>query len=279
MKLTKSRALLLSFFAVTFYDLFFMLCFSIFEIAGKYLQYNYESLVDSHYMLLDSFCCILILPIYVYIYKKRIEKDYVKGKISILKATIISIGCGGISTIWMMILGYMAEINPKIDDLFKDFGESWDEVLNTNYIWILLSVVILGPIIEELIFRGILINILKNPFGKVTAIILQAIFFGLWHRDPVQMVYTCIFGIFLGVIYLRTNRLRYPIYMHIINNLTNSLPEGQIFEDIYSITVIISLILVLPAVILVTRRGKNELYIKEIEESQSINWFKVYDNI
>ena len=38
MKLTKSRALLLSFFAVTFYDLFFMLCFSIIEIAGPIFQ-------------------------------------------------------------------------------------------------------------------------------------------------------------------------------------------------------------------------------------------------
>lgn len=266
MKITKSKALLLSFFAIAFYDLFFMLFFSIVEVSANYLNFNYDSLIENKYILLDSISCILILPIYIYIYKYKIDKDYMKGKISILKATIMALGCGGISTIWMMILGYLAEISPNINDMFKEFGDSWDEMLNTNYIWILLSVVVLGPIIEELIFRGILINILKKPFGKVTAVVLQAAFFGLWHRDPVQIVYTAIFGIFLGVVYLRTNKIRYPIYMHILNNLTNSLPEGAFFENVYSITVIVSLILVLPAVILVIRRGKNELYIKAQDE-------------
>lgn len=277
MKITKSKALLLSFFAVAFYDLFFMLFFSIVEVSANYLNFNYDSLIENRYMLMDSISCILILPIYIYIYKYKIDKDYMKGKISILKATIMALGCGGISTIWMMMLGYLAEISPNINDMFKEFGDSWDEMLNTNYIWILLSVVVLGPIIEELIFRGILINILKKPFGKVTAVVLQAVSFGLWHRDPVQIVYTAIFGIFLGVVYLRTNKIRYPIYMHILNNLTNSLPEGPLFEDIYTATVIISLILVLPAVILVIRRGKNELYIKAQDEY--INWLKVPDNI
>lgn len=266
MKITKSRALLLSFFAVAFYDLFFMLFFSIVEVSANYFQLNYDSLIENSYMLMDSISCILILPIYIYIYRSKIDKDYMTGKISILKATIMALGCGGISTIWMMILGQLAELSPNINDMFNDFGDSWDEMLNTNYIWILLSVVVLGPIIEELIFRGILINILKNPFGKITAVVLQAVFFGLWHRDPVQMVYTSIFGIFLGVVYLRTNKIRYPIYMHILNNLTNSLPEGPVFEDIYTASVIISLILVIPAVILITKRGKNELYIMKQDE-------------
>lgn len=277
MKITKSRALLLSFFAVAFYDLFFMLFFSIVEVSANYFKFNYDSLIENSYMLMDSISCILILPIYIYIYRSKIDRDYMTGKISILKATIMALGCGGISTIWMMILGQLAELSPKINDMFNDFGDSWDEMLDTNYIWILLSVVVLGPIIEELIFRGILINILKKPFGKITAVVLQGIFFGLWHRDPVQIVYTAIFGIFLGVVYLRTNKIKYPIYMHILNNLTNSLPEGPVFEDIYTGITIICLVLVLPAVILVTRRGKNELYIKEQDEY--INWMKVSDNI
>lgn len=83
-------------------------------------------------------------------------------------------------------------------------------------VWSVLYVCLLGPIIEELTYRGYVMRALL-PFGPAPAIAVTSVLFGLSHHDPAQgLAAGC-----AGVVYaLAAHRysLRYAIVLHILNN-------------------------------------------------------------
>lgn len=75
---------------------------------------------------------------------------------------------------------------------------------------------------EELLFRGLIFNDLKNIFGWKSALLGQGVLFGIMHitwRSPLEIAFTTAAGIFLGYFYYRTNSLAGPISMHAFNNI------------------------------------------------------------
>lgn len=87
-----------------------------------------------------------------------------------------------------------------------------------NIIVSLLTIVIIAPITEEVLFRGIILNGLLNHYDKRTAIILSSILFGLFHINPYQIFAAIILGLFFGWIYYEFNSIKYPILVHAIYN-------------------------------------------------------------
>ncbi|MDO5018382.1 MAG: type II CAAX endopeptidase family protein [Lagierella massiliensis] len=258
---SKVKVISFSIFTVIFYDLFFMFYFGIItHFIGD------KNFLDENYLFLDTIACLILLPIYTYLYKRKTFKLNLMGNMSTIKFVLITLGSIGFSTIWVIGFNYISEKITFLNEIYNNFNETWSDILKEDYIWILLSVVILGPIVEELLFRGIIINTLNNTFSRKTAILISAVIFGIWHKDLIQMVYTIFFGIVLGVVYSRTNNIKYPIYMHILNNFLNSLPDFEIFYNIYFYINIISIILIIPSVILIYKKGKNELSLNDFDE-------------
>lgn len=79
---------------------------------------------------------------------------------------------------------------------------------------------IIGPILEELIYRGLVYNKLKEFNKPMVSIILCSIIFGLMHSNLIDMVYA--FGVSFMFIYLyeRYKTLKAPIIMHMSLNIT-----------------------------------------------------------
>ena len=85
---------------------------------------------------------------------------------------------------------------------------------------IILYVSILGPIIEEIFFRGFLYNSMKTHFPVWMAMIFQAAFFSMVHdpNDLMHMFYTFLMGVALALAYESRGTLLSPIFIHIIAN-------------------------------------------------------------
>ena len=97
-----------------------------------------------------------------------------------------------------------------------------DELVEETPIWlIILVVVIIGPIIEELMFRKLMIDRL-SPYGTVGAIIFSSVTFGLFHGNLYQFFYAAMLGVILGYIYAKTGKLRYSVLLHMLINLFGS---------------------------------------------------------
>ena len=83
----------------------------------------------------------------------------------------------------------------------------------------ILSIGVLGPICEELIFReAVLGSLLRRDVKPVTAIIFSAIVFGIVHLNPQQVPFAAIIGALLGYIYYKTGNIVVPCIIHIANN-------------------------------------------------------------
>lgn len=90
--------------------------------------------------------------------------------------------------------------------------------------WIsLLATVILAPISEELLFRGLTLRFLRGAGLKFAiANVLQALFFGILHMNLVQGIYAFVIGLVLGYVAGTCRTVFLPIMLHLCFNLAGT---------------------------------------------------------
>jgi uncharacterized protein len=77
------------------------------------------------------------------------------------------------------------------------------ELMSRNGFFSLLAIVIAAPILEELIFRGIILHGLLKRYSPFHAILLSSVLFGIVHLNPWQFITGLFIGCFAGWVYYR----------------------------------------------------------------------------
>ena len=101
---------------------------------------------------------------------------------------------------------------------YQEFQELFVGMLGDNTLLIFATVAISAPILEEILFRGIILDGFLKNYSPTKAIIWSAIIFGLIHMNPYQFIGATLVGILMGWIYWRTKSLWLCILIHFINN-------------------------------------------------------------
>ncbi len=86
------------------------------------------------------------------------------------------------------------------------------------YIYNLLQIffiVILAPITEEILFRGLILQRWSVKWGTSKGIIFSSLFFGMLHPNPIGI---SMFGVIMSLLYIRQRTLILPIICHMVNN-------------------------------------------------------------
>ena len=100
-------------------------------------------------------------------------------------------------------------------------GESQTDLImkmqSTKLLMGILIPVLIGPVLEELIFRKLMLDRIRN-FGEKTAIIFSALCFGLFHGNLTQFLFATCVGLFLGYVYCKTGNVLITIVMHMLLN-------------------------------------------------------------
>jgi membrane protease YdiL (CAAX protease family) len=78
---------------------------------------------------------------------------------------------------------------------------------------------LLVPLFEELVFRGALLQWLRNHLPDLLAIVVAAVLFAAMHIYPIAMPYAFLFGVFTGWIRIRTGSTLNTAFMHVVNNV------------------------------------------------------------
>lgn len=100
-------------------------------------------------------------------------------------------------------------VAPGLDDALEGVGQG-------NLLVVLLGIVILPPLVEEVLFRGVFVERFTVKWSLRVAIAVSAVFFGIMHVDPVG---AGAFGIVTALLYVRTGSLWPGILIHFTNNL------------------------------------------------------------
>lgn len=96
-----------------------------------------------------------------------------------------------------------------------------DMILESNMWLVILIAVIIGPIVEELIFRKLLMDKL-GMYGDRLAIFVSAVSFGIFHGNLYQFFYAAMLGFVLAYLYSKTSNVWYPIAIHMTVNFLGS---------------------------------------------------------
>lgn len=145
------------------------------------------------------------------------------------------------------ILKYISSISfIQFDSpLFGDFS-----TLSFNVLLLyLLAVVILSPIIEETLFRGLILRRFNKELDNLTlAILISSILFGICHSFG-GILGAILFGICVSILYIKSRNILVPIFAHFLNNLISFLLALSGIEYfIQSNSMIIILIIILAIV-------------------------------
>ena len=120
------------------------------------------------------------------------------------------------------IQGFMALMFAVFEPLFNQGGGSLTEVLEESTsslaitFWGALYIAVIGPICEELVFRGAVMRKLER-YGSNFAIIVSSLLFALYH----MILFQAVFAFFIGIILAYTAgrfSLKWAILLHMINN-------------------------------------------------------------
>ncbi len=99
-----------------------------------------------------------------------------------------------------------------------------DTIRGVTNLWVVIfGTVIVAPVVEELVFRGVIFRRMRDNHGFLISAVVGSAAFGLIHFNLVQGIFGFFMGLVFSFIYERTHRLTAPIIAHASANVLNVL--------------------------------------------------------
>lgn len=189
------------------------------------MQYLYDLQTDSGFLTWLTVVATVISAVFsVFFYwliwgrkKTQEDKQYLKEKVLKAKPVImISVSAFGLYFVALLIAIIISVISPETMESYNQLMES---ALGGSQALAMLAAVILAPINEECIMRGLILKNLQKYFSVPAVIIIQAVMFGIFHMNWVQGIYVLPIGAALGYVAVKSRSVLPSIYMHLFYNL------------------------------------------------------------
>lgn len=195
----------------------------------------------------EAFVYAVLILVFFTIYKLVFSKDKEEAKLSLnpkysIKCLVAGVGVSGVSLLWIMLAEQLPALKSSLDAM--NMGN--ENIGGGSFIGAVVVAVIGAPLIEEIVFRGIVFRSLRRVSPAWVAILASSVLFGLYHMNLVQIVYATLMGIVAGIIYEKSNNLLFPILVHVANNLVAAIQGFIPFESGDIIMNVISLIMIIP---------------------------------
>lgn len=159
---------------------------------------------------------IWVVIYFLWYWRITSRETVVRGKLftikNILLLLFISVGYQ------LAITGLMDVFLPYFEDLAEEYSELMEQLESASPLITFISVVILAPISEELIFRGVIFKKALSFTSFTVANIIQALFFGLFHMNIVQGVYAFAGGLAMGYVAYQFRTIKASILFHLFFN-------------------------------------------------------------
>jgi membrane protease YdiL (CAAX protease family) len=109
-----------------------------------------------------------------------------------------------------------AKVEERATDLWNR-ADGW-------WVLALIAVVAIGaPLVEEFVYRGVILQSLEGRLNDTVALVVSAAFFGAIHLQPVEFPGLFVIGIVFGLCWQRSGRIACPILAHLAFNASGLL--------------------------------------------------------
>ena len=181
------------------------------DTNSKFLIFNKDSLFNMLLVILGTLLPFLLLK------KAFISKRESRAEITFKEIFIQSLLLFTVSSISLFLTSTIGSYFGRSADLVGGIGVVVNKMVVDDIVYTLLFIII-TPILEEIAFRGILLNYLSR-YGKGFALIASSIIFAFAHSSFIEIFPAFILSYELGKIYLRYKSAKPCIWMHVIYNL------------------------------------------------------------
>ena len=203
-----------------------ILIITIFKIVNPAFESNgwfrYLLIAVSFYLIGFPLCCLIL---------KRIPDGHKREEESLtfggfIKFFLISYFVMVLLNLFTM--GFILVVG-KVKG--ADVVNPLEGVISNSSIWAtIIFAGILSPIIEEILFRGVMLNKLRT-YGDKIAIITTALLFGLFHENFSQFFYAVGLGVVFAYVTLKTGTIKYSIGLHIMINMMGSVIGTKVLSS------------------------------------------------
>lgn len=206
------------------------------ELYDAFLKTNeytdgLNNYINNNLWIIIIITLIIFLPIFYY--KIRKNKVTIKKDKKLLYVILPAISISILLNLIIININKLCHIENLSNDM-------------SMWFILIISSGIVGPILEELLFRGIVYSDLKKINTNKVSIILCTIIFALFHDSVSQIIYAFLIGLILIKLYNKTNNLSYSIVFHIISNsivvLVNNILITMDFIYSYIFVILFSLL-------------------------------------
>ncbi len=156
------------------------------------------------------------------------------------------------------VLDFVLPSNPDLNYSYAEMSDSFDVF---GFIMEFVGACVFVPVVEELVFRGILLSYLRR-YGNIFGVVASALAFGIAHSSPTQSIYAFVFGVMSAFFVVITGNLKTGVLLHALNNtimvLSSHLPAligDETFDIIYCIFMAAVLFISLAGVYMLARKG------------------------
>lgn len=225
------------------------------------------------YVLYCLICMAVFIPWYYKgIVKKGAKTDYRKAlgfKPVVITVSILVCLYFVISGLFIIADNAIPSVMEKYNELMKlsSFG--------TNVFITVIYGYLLGPVTEELCFRGVMQGLLeKSNMSYMPVIVIQGLLFGVMHMNLVQGVYAFMLGMALGYIRYKYKTLILTVAAHVVFNFFGTsvelFLEGAGISSMQRI-IFAAVAAAMTVVLFIVAAKDNTLYLKEKEETQTLD--------
>lgn len=187
-----------------------------YTMVESYPDFNIE------YLLMVLFYALLFLGYFIFALNP-VDREGIlyerKSEEKPLSLAVIPFFIMGLTTIIYVLL--LESLFPTLYEAFVNAPDILEGISFSSdpmgFGLLFLSVVVLAPVVEEIVFRGILFNLLNKKRGLLTSMFASSLFFGVLHFQT--MVPTAVIGFVLCFIYQKTGSLKLSMAGHMFNNL------------------------------------------------------------
>lgn len=146
----------------------------------------------------------------------------------------------GVSAAWAVggvFLAYFAQItaasieNAMGVEMQSENTQAIITIIEAFPVFILITSII-GPILEEIVFRKIIFGSLYRRFNFAVSALLSSIIFAIAHREPEHILLYTVMGFTFAFLYVKTKRIIVPIFAHVTMNTLVVLIQSVFKEDI-----------------------------------------------
>lgn len=169
-----------------------------------------ESVIE---MLLISAPAILL---YLHMYcrdRSGEEGEAEKRRLPGLVFLLLSAVCAAIG------LNVLLQLSPLFE-WFPAYSRESARLAGGSAFLYLIYLVIVAPLTEELLFRGLVFRRLRRSFGPISSMAVSALLFGAFHANMVQFVYAFLVGFLLAAVTEQYRNLAAPFLFHAAANLS-----------------------------------------------------------